>query len=78
MRVAQNNLRTHIDKLIHEKQAALKHFLVYQYAAFGFGGNNQHHAQQVGGEAGPRCIGNGENRAVDKRFDGVMFLRRNV
>ena len=35
VRVAEDDLRTHIDQFVHEEQTRLKHLLVNQHGAFG-------------------------------------------
>ena len=50
--VAENDLRTHIDELVDEEQAALEHLLVEEHRPACLGGNGDEHAEQVGGESG--------------------------
>ena len=76
MRIAQDDLRSHVDEFIGEEQAALKHLLVDQNAAFGLGGRHQHNGQQIRREARPRCVRYGEDGAVDEGFNLVRILRR--
>ena len=78
VRVAKDDLGAHVDQLVHEKKTALEHLLVDEDTSFGFGGNNEHDAEQVGRETGPRRIGNGEDGAVEERFDGIALLLRNM
>ena len=33
MRVAKDNLRTHVNQFVHEEKAGFKHLLMYQYGA---------------------------------------------
>ena len=47
--VAQDNLCSHIDEFIHEKEPALKHLLVNQHTALRLGGRDQDHTQKIGG-----------------------------
>lgn len=54
MRVTQNDLRSHIDKFIHEKQTALEHLLMNQDATFRLCRHNEEYAQQVGSQSRPR------------------------
>ena len=61
VRVTEDDLRTHVDELVDEEQAALKHLLVDEYGTFGLRGHHQHDTDQVGREAWPRCIGYGED-----------------
>src|SRR5690554_782195 len=74
VRIAEDDLRAHVDEFIDEKQSAFEHFLVNQYRAFGLGGHHENDAQQVGGESGPRMVGNGHDGAVDVAVDGVSIL----
>ena len=57
VRVAQDDLRPHVDELVHEEQAAFKHLLVDEHAALRLGGHDEHHAQQVGRQSRPRRVG---------------------
>ena len=66
VRVAKDDLRTHVDQFVHKEQAALKHLLMDQYASFGLGGYHEHHTQQVGCQSRPGSVGNGHDGAVDK------------
>src|SRR5580704_1492261 len=45
MRIAQNNLSTHINQFIYEEQAAFKHFLMHQDATPCLSGNDQNNTQ---------------------------------
>ena len=42
MRVAQDDLGAHVNQLVDEKQAALKHLLVHQHTAARLGGRDEH------------------------------------
>lgn len=44
MWIAQEYLRPHVDKAVDKKQAAFKHLLMYQHAAFTLGCHNKHYA----------------------------------
>ena len=48
VRVAEDDLRTHVDELVHKEQAALEHLLVDEHGAFGLGGHHQNDTDQVG------------------------------
>ena len=64
VRIAQYDLRPHVNQFVDEKQAALKHLLMYQHTAFGLSRHDQHHAQQVRCQSGPRGIGYGHDGTV--------------
>ena len=66
VRVAKDDLSTHVDELVYKEQAAFEHLLVDQYASFGLGGHYEHHAQQVGCQSRPGGVGNGHDGAVDE------------
>src|SRR4051812_9832694 len=74
VRIAKDNLGSHLYKLIYEEQAALKHLLVYEHRPLRLGGDHQHYAQQVGRKARPRMIVNGEYRSVNKGLYAVTIL----
>ena len=46
--IAQYYLCAHVDKFVDEKQAALKHLLVYEHASAGLSGYYKKNTQQVG------------------------------
>ena len=77
VRVAEDDLRAHVDEFVDEEQAALEHLLVDERGAFGLGGHHQNDTDKVGGEAGPRRVGDGEDAAVHEGLHLVMFLRGN-
>ena len=74
MRVAQNNLRAHVNQFIHKKQAAFEHFLVNQHAATRLGGDDQDDRHQVGCETRPGGVVNRQNGAVNKSIDFIVIL----
>ena len=74
VRVAEDNLRTHVDELVGEEEAALEHLLVEEHAALRLGGHHQQHRQQVGGEAGPGGVGYRHDGAVDKRLHLIVVV----
>ena len=78
MRVAEDNLGAHVDELIDEEQTALEHLLMEQYGAARLGGYHDEHAEQVGCQSGPRCIGQRHDGTVDKRVDYIMLLSGNI
>ena len=57
VRVAQDDLSSHVDELVNEEQTALKHFLVDEHCALGLCGYHKHDAQQVWRQSWPRGIG---------------------
>ena len=57
MGVAQKYLGAHVDEAVDKEEAALEHFLVDKHTAAALCGHNEHHAEQVGGEAGPWSVG---------------------
>ena len=48
VRVAQNDLCSHVYQFVHKEEAAFKHLLMNQHAAFRLCGNYQQYAQQSG------------------------------
>ena len=54
MRVAKDDLSTHVDELVYKEEPALKHLLVNQHRTLGLRADHQQDAQQVGCETGPR------------------------
>lgn len=53
---------------------------MYQHASVGLSGYDEHYAEQVRTETGPRCVGKGHNGAVDESLYavGVVFGHYNV
>ena len=45
VRVAEDNLRSHIYQLVHKEQTAFEHFLMNEYTTFCLGGNHQQHTE---------------------------------
>ena len=74
MRVAQDNLGTHIYQLVDEEQTALEHLLMYQYRAASLSSHYDEHRKEVRCESRPRCICQSQNGAVDERVDDVVRL----
>ena len=64
VRVAEYDLRPHVDELVHKEQPALEHLLMYQHTPLALGGHDKHHAQKVRSQARPRSIGDGHDGAV--------------
>src|SRR4051812_21233207 len=78
VRIAKDDLRPHFDELVHEEQAAFKHFLVYQQGAPGLGRYHQHDTQEIRCEAGPGMVVNGKYPSVQIGLDLVQVLARDV
>ena len=78
VRVAEDDLRTHVDELVDEEEAALEHLLVYEHGTLCLRRHHEEYRQQVGREAGPRGVGDGHYGAVDEALDGVVLLLGNV
>ena len=78
MGVAEDNLRTHVYQFIYEEKAALEHLLVYQHRAACLRRHYQDHRQQVWRQSWPWCIGDREDRPVDKRLYLIMLLRGDI
>ena len=55
--VAKDYLRAHLDEVIYEEEAALKHLLVDEHCSLGLCGYNEHDAEEVRGESRPGGIG---------------------
>ncbi len=77
MRVTQNDLCSHVNQFVYEKEPAFEHLLMDQYTPFGLCGYHQYDADQVGCEPRPWSIGNGHDRTIHKALHGVMILCRN-
>lgn len=74
VRVAENNLCTHVDKAVYEEQTALEHFLMEQHRAASLCRHHDKYAEQVGCQSLPRCVGYRHDCTVDERVNYVMFL----
>ncbi len=77
VRVAEDDLRSHVDKLVDEKEAALEHLLVDKDAALALGRRNEHDTQQVRRKARPWGVGYVHYRAVEEGVDDIAFLLGN-
>ena len=66
MRVAEDDLGTHVDKLIDEKQTTLEHLLMEEYASPCLGGYDDQYGQQVWCQSWPRGICQCHDGAVDE------------
>ncbi len=78
VRIAQDNLRSHVNQLIDKEKAALKHLLMNQDTALALDGHHKHHAQKVRGESRPRSISKRHYRPVHKRINHIAFLLRHI
>ena len=74
VRVAEDDLRAHVDEFVDEEQTTFEHLLVDEHGAFGLGCHYQNDTDEVRCEARPRCIGDGEDAAVHEGLHLVMFL----
>lgn len=45
VRVAQDNLCSHVDEAVHKEEAAFEHFLVNEHCALCLGGHHEHDAE---------------------------------
>ncbi len=77
MRIAENDLRAHVDEFVDEEQATFKHFLVDEQRTLRLYGRYQDDTQQVGRETGPWRIGNGHHTTIEEGVDLIPLLRRN-
>ena len=59
MRVAKNDLSSHIYQSVDEEQSALKHLLMEKHGTLGLRGHHNQDAQQVGGKPRPRRVTDG-------------------
>lgn len=76
--VAKDNLRAHVNEFVHKEETALEHLLMYEDRAARLRRHHQDDGKQVGRQSGPRCIGDGEDGAVDKRLYLIVLLRGDV
>ena len=74
VRVAEDDLRTHIDELVDEEESRLEHLLMDKDDAACLGGSDEEDGQKVGREARPGCVGNGHDGAIDERVDLIMVV----
>ena len=77
VRVAENNLCTHIDELVDEEQSALEHLLMEEHAATCLCRHNEENRQEVGGKSWPWGIGKRHDGSIDKGIYDVVLLFRN-
>ncbi len=74
VRVAEDDLRTHIDQFIHEEETALEHLLMEEHTATSLGSHYEKHGEKVWSKSWPRSIGKRHDGAVDKGIDDIMLL----
>ena len=74
VRVAEDDLRTHIDELVDKEETRLEHLLMDEDDAACLGGSDEEDGQKVGREARPGCVGNGHDGAIDERVDLIMVV----
>ena len=78
VRVAEDNLGAHIDKLVDEEETALEHLLMDKDAALSLRSDDEEDAEEVWSEARPRGVCYRHYRAVDKGVDLIVVLGRNM
>ena len=66
MRVAKDDLRTHVDEFIHEEETALEHLLMEEDATASLGSHYQQDGEKVWSQAWPRSIRESHDGAVDE------------
>jgi hypothetical protein len=66
MRVAENNLRTHVYQTVDEEQAALKHLLMKQHTATSLRSHDDKYAEQVRRQSGPWGVGQRHDGTIDE------------
>ena len=77
MRVAKDNLRTHVDEFIHKEETALEHLLMEEDTTASLGSHYQQDGEKVWSQAWPRSIRESHDGAVDEGIDDIMLLFRN-
>ena len=77
VRVAEDDLCTHINQFIDKEETRFEHLLVNEHGAFRLGSDHKEDGEQVRRETGPRSIRHSEDRAVKERLDLIMLLGRN-
>ena len=77
VRVAKDDLGSHVDQTVNEEQPALEHLLMDKHASPALGGDNENHAQKVWREARPRGVGDGHDRPVHEGLDNITLLLGN-
>ena len=74
VRVAEDDLRAHVDEFVDEEESAFEHLLMEEHAASRLCGDRDEHREQVGGEPRPRCVGEGHNGSVEEGVHDIMRL----
>src|SRR5262245_51746081 len=78
MRIAQDDARTHGNKLVDPEQAALEHFLMDQDGAGGLRRNDKRDRYKIGGECRPRTVIDLGQRAVHVLLDLKLGMAGNM
>ena len=76
VRVAEYDLSTHIDELVHEEETAFKHLLMNQNTSLALGCSHKHHAEKVRRNTRPWGIGYIQDRSVKEGIDHITLLLR--
>ena len=74
VRVAEDNLGSHINQFVREEKPAFEHLLMNQHATLALRCHHEHHRKKVRSETRPWGIGNGEDGTVEERLYFVTFL----
>ena len=78
MRIAKNDLRSHVDQFVDKEETAFEHLLMDQHTADSLRRHNEEDTQQVRRQSRPGSIVNRHNRAVDKRLDLIRIVCRDM
>ena len=76
VRIAEDDLSTHVDKLVDKEQAALKHLLMDEHTTSRLYSHDQDDTHEVRCKARPWRIIDREDRTINKRLDLIDILRR--
>ena len=77
VRIAEDDLRTHIYQFIHEEETALEHLLMEKHTSASLGCHHEEHRQEVWRKSWPWCICQGHDGAINERVDHIVLLFRN-
>ena len=78
VRIAKNDLRSHVDQFVDKEETAFEHLLMDQHTADSLRRHNEEDTQQVRRQSRPGSIGNRHNGAVDKRLDLIRIVCRDM
>ena len=78
VRIAKNDLRSHVDQFVDKEETAFEHLLMDQHTADSLRRHNEEDTQSVRRQSRPGSIGNRHNRAVDKRLDLIRIVCRDM